>query len=145
MLRGKTSNIRNAFLVLICNFLKKLKTKSSHFFGTSLYVWDTNHHKLLWQGDHYLKYCSFSHISYVTGQNPWESTIYIYIYIYMYIWSISRKSILELQNGWYLRVPKSLFLYLWDEWVGLFFFNFRFTLTSPYKNLITLKILHFLG
>ena len=31
MLRGKTSNIRNAFLVLICNFLKKLKTKSNHF------------------------------------------------------------------------------------------------------------------
>ena len=31
MLRGKTSNIRNAFLLLICNFLKKLKTKSNHF------------------------------------------------------------------------------------------------------------------
>ena len=38
MLRGKTSNIRNAFLLLICNFLKKLKTKSNHFFGTSTYI-----------------------------------------------------------------------------------------------------------
>ena len=81
MLRGKTSNIRNAFLLLICNFLKKLKTKSNHFFGTSTYIWDTNHHQFIWQADHYLKYCSLSNILYVTGQNPWESTIYIYIYI----------------------------------------------------------------
>ena len=31
MLRGKTSNIRHAFLLLICKFLKKLRTKSNHF------------------------------------------------------------------------------------------------------------------
>ena len=77
MLRGKTSNIRHAFLLLICNFLKKLRTKSNHFFGTSTYIWDTNHHQFIRQADCYLKYCSLNHISYVTGQNPWESTTYI--------------------------------------------------------------------
>ena len=81
MLRGKTSIIRHAFLLLICNFLKKLRTRSNHFFGTSTYIWDTNHHQFTHQTNYYLRHCSLNHISYVTGQNPWESTRYIGVYV----------------------------------------------------------------